>query len=306
MGGAESVGGPTVRGTNLVYVQYKPSNIAIWRAPGRKAPAPRPPVHRLLTSSQRDTNPTYSPDGRRIAFESDRSGVSNIWLCDADGGHVAPLTSFDVDAGTPRFSPDGRSIVFDSTRNGNYDLYVVDSAGGVPRQLTHEPSDENVGTWSRDGRSIYFSSNRSGSRQLWKMPATGGAAAQVTRGGGFYGVESSDGRFVYYVRTGGLGGIWRVPATGGTETEVVKAEIGWGEWVLAGQGLYYATTRGRVGGQEFTVHYLDFPTGRTEIALRLDEPLVHRWLAVSPDERSILYRGESPMQSELILVKNFR
>jgi Tol biopolymer transport system component len=263
---------------------------------------------KLIASSQTDGNPAYSPDGRKIAFHSDRSGVLNIWVCDSDGRNPVQLTTFEKRTGTPRWSPDGRRVLFDSIEAGDWNLYVVDADGGVPRRLTPESSAENSGTWSRDGRFVYFSSNRSGSDQLWKMPSAGGPAVQVTRGGGYYAEESWDGRHLYYTNARAATGIWKVGVEGGEETEVVGgAPIAFfGNWALSRSGLYYATIRPRHRGSEYTVQYLDFGSGRTSEVLRQVGPSGHMWLAVSPDEQWVLYSEWPEAQSELMLVENFR
>jgi Tol biopolymer transport system component len=305
LGAGDQTGEPTVRGSRMVYVRYKSTEFAIYRVPARLASPGREP-QKLIASSQRDTNPAYSPDGGRIAFQSDRGGAGNVWVCDSDGSNPVQLTTLGGGAGTPRWSPDGRSLVFDSPTSGSWDLYVVDAEGGVPRQLTREPSDENVGTWSRDGRFIYFGSNRSGSQQLWKMPAEGGQAVQVTRHGGFYGEESWDGRFVYYSPSDAPSGIWRTPVTGGEETEVVKGEVGWFDWTLGRGGIYYATKHLRVRREEYTVEFLDFASGQVTTVFGEASREQHKWLAVSPDERWLLYRANAFKQSELMLAEGFR
>ena len=117
--------------------------------------------------------PQLPPDGRKIAFESTRSGYYEVWLCRSDGSGLIQLTHFNSVTGTPRWSPDGQQIAFDSAAPGNTDIFVIDSQGGAPRNLTSEPSSEVVPSWSRDGRWIYFASKRTGSGQVWKMPPTG-------------------------------------------------------------------------------------------------------------------------------------
>jgi Tol biopolymer transport system component len=299
---------PSVRGSRLLHVEYKPIAFALWRVPGRLGSRGQEP-RKLIVSSQRDANPAYSPDGRKIAFASDRRGVENIWVSESDGSQAVQLTSFESPAGTPRWSPDGRFLVFDSPRSGNYDLYLIAAEGGVPRQLTHEPSGENVGTWSRDGRFIYFMSDRSGSQQIWKMPAAGGHAIQVTRRGGFYGEESWDGRFLYYTPSDSSSRLWRVPASGGDETEVVGGKAGWRDWqdwAVGRSGLYYATKRRQVRREEYTIDFLDLDSGKVTTLFRESGPRFHMSLAVSPDERWLLYRAEPAWESELMLVENFR
>ena len=262
---------------------------------------------RLIASSQEECNPAYSPDGRRIAFESGRSGVNNIWLCDSDGRNPVQLTSFGRRAGTPRWSPDGRRLAFDSLEAGDWNIYVVDADGGAPRRLTPESSQEHAGTWSRDGRWIYFQSNRSGSRQIWKMPSAGGPAVQVTRDGGNGAQESWDGRYLYYSQSPVDTGIWRLPFDGGAETEVIRGPLPrWADWTLVRAGIYYAMVRRQGPRSEYSIQFFDFASGRTTQVFRQVGGSSHQYVAVSPDERWILYNELPEWQSELMLVENFR
>jgi len=306
---------PSIRGNRMVYVQTTEMPTDIWRLPGRKSRLVGRPPEKLITSSAYEENPAYSPDGRKIAFVSDRSGVSNIWVCDADGSNPVQLTSFEVQAGTPRWSPDGRQIVFDALDGGDWNVYVVDTEGGVPRRLTPEPSADFRGTFSRDGRWIYFASDRTGSNQIWKMPSGGGPAVQVTRGGGTYAIVSADDRHLYYVnrdyyedRRDGVS-IRRVPVEGGEETEVLSAPIPYyADWALSQEGLYYAQAEPSAQGEEetYVVRFLDLASGRKSEIFRKTGPFFHIWFAVSPGEEWILYAEAPRGQSELMLVENFR
>jgi Tol biopolymer transport system component len=302
VGVGENAASASVRGNRMVYAQSTPSVADLWRLPRPGAPRSTETPEKLLASSQ---NAAYSPDGRKIAFESSRGGATNIWLSNADGSHPVQLTSSNSESGTPRWSPDGRRLVVDSLEAGNWDLYVIRADGGMPRRLTQEPSEDGTGTWSRDGRWIYFHSDRSGRSEVWKVPPDGGAVVQVTRGGGYYAVESEDGRYLYYSKSS-PSGIWRAPLSGGDESEVVKGPVFWGDWALTRQGIYYAATRSQVRREEFEVQYLDFSSGRTTLLYR-KEGITHHWcLTVSPDEKWILF-GEAPgQQSELMVMENFR
>ena len=154
------------------------------------------PSRVVLASSLQDHNPNLSPDGRRVAFESGRSGEGNeIWLAEADGSNPVQLTHGPgLFQGTPRWSPDGRRIAFDSSGEDKHvDIWTIDADGGSMRHLTEDPGDEVTPSWSADGRSIYFSSDRAGSFDIWRVPSAGGPPERVTRTGGHLPHESADG-----------------------------------------------------------------------------------------------------------------
>jgi hypothetical protein len=141
------------------------------------------------------------------------------------------------------------------------------------------------------------------------MPADGGPAVQVTRGGGFDAQESWDGRYLYYSKQRSdpifsVGpGVWRVPVSGGEETPVVRASSQF--WALSRAGIYWPT-QSRGWSPDHTIQFFDFESGRTETLFRSKGPFTGLWLAVSPDEKWLLYTTKPMAQSELMLVENFR
>ena len=192
--GGENAMHPSIsrQGNRLAYVRLS-YDTNIWRieVPGSTGRATSPT--KFIFSTQQDSGPQYSPDGKHIAFESDRSGSPEIWLCDSEGSNPLQLTDFGGPmTGAPRWSPDSRQIVFDSRSDNHSDIYAISAEAGMPRRLTTETSDDVVPRWSRDGRWIYFASNRSGDWQVWKLPAEGSQAVQVTKQGGFAAFESPD------------------------------------------------------------------------------------------------------------------
>ncbi|MHC4811371.1 MAG: hypothetical protein ACYTEV_13545, partial [Planctomycetota bacterium] len=299
----------TVSGNRIVYQQRHVQAPDIWRVPGRKASTDDRIPRTFINSSWIDYTPAYSPDGRRIAFQSERSGQPNIWLCNSDGSDPVQLTRFDGHTGTPRWSPDGNQIVFDSLESGNWEIWVVDSEGGVPRQLTRDPAEDGTPFWSRDGQWIYFHSSRSGSSQVWKLPANGGDPVRVTHDGGFYAEESWDGRTLYYTKSHADTGIWKKPVGGADPgLELLPGPIRtWGDWTVAKTGIYFSTTeRENSFRTTYAVQFFDFASGETTQILRRDGQYGHMFLAVSPDEEWILFAEDPIGRAELMLAENFR
>ncbi len=298
-------------GQRLAFTQrFQDTNIWRIEVAGPDVPPGLPTRTRLISSTREENAPQFSPDGKRITFQSNRSGSWEIWICDSDGANPVQLTSFrGPETGTPRWSPDGRQIAFDSRAPGYGAIYVINTEGGLPRQLTWGPSDDRVPSWSRDPRWIYFSSNRGRDRQIWKVPAGGGELVQVTEKGGYAAFESPDGKFVYFLHRGKEGQeMWRVPVEGGKETLVDKRiqPASWADWTVLDNGIYFLTPKGTSGSRpEQSISFFSFETREvTQIAV-LDKEL--SWgFSVSPDRRYILYVQIDQSGRDIMLVENFR
>jgi Tol biopolymer transport system component len=135
---------------------------------------------RDLTASddKRDLRPTWSPDGRRLAFQSGCDGNPEIYVMDADGTHVRRLTRDRARDGEPSWRR-GR-IAFVSGRDGNPELYVMRPDGTRQRRLTRNGADDEWPAWSPDGRRLVFQSDRDGDFDLYVMRATGGGLSRLT------------------------------------------------------------------------------------------------------------------------------
>ena len=148
-------------GNRLAY-SVERTDTNIWRVdlrgPDRKPGVPS----KFIYSTRADGWPTFSPDGKRIAFFSARSGDDRIWVCDSDGSNPVQLNARGLQI---KWSPDGQSIVFSSIVGDNQDLYVISANGGAPRRLTSEPGGDQWPFWSRDSQAIFFKSSRSGTHR---------------------------------------------------------------------------------------------------------------------------------------------
>jgi Tol biopolymer transport system component len=141
-----------LRGERLAYARNF-QNINIW---GTSLDPANHELHRLLVSSTRvQRAPDISPDGKRIVFESDRSGAQEIWVSGIDGSNPVQLSHLnDPLTGSPRWSPTGHLIAFDSRAGGQASVYVVDPDGGIPKRLSTSLNGVSIPTWSRDVNAI--------------------------------------------------------------------------------------------------------------------------------------------------------
>ncbi|MSP13122.1 MAG: hypothetical protein EXR62_09205 [Chloroflexi bacterium] len=134
-----------------------------------------------------DTHPTWSADGRFLAFASDRSGDWDIFIMDADGSNVRNLTQTPLASDTdPNWSHDGRLIAFSSNRQGvsspgNSDIWLIDPAGRNPVNLTHTPASEDYApVWSPDDLYLAYTSQRAADNEIYVMTFDGRNPRNVT------------------------------------------------------------------------------------------------------------------------------
>jgi Tol biopolymer transport system component len=252
----------------------------------------------LAVSTRGDHSARLSPDGKRIVFASNRSGATELWLCDSTGRNSVQLTNHGAVSGSPRWSPDGERIAFDFIVDGRFEIYVMNANGGGRRRLTNAGG--AIPAWSRDGKWIYFVSQASGDRDVWKIPLAGGEPIRVTRNGGLMAMESPDGKFLYYPKGGQATGLWRAPISGGEEARILDAVAGRAFDVVE-DGIYFMAP----GGPGTLIQFYSFATKKTTLIDTIEKP-VYLYLDVSPDRRSILYTQHDQQVEDLMLVENFR
>ena len=145
----------------------------------------------LTNHPDKDHSPSWSPDGKRIVFTSERDENKEIYVMDADGNNPRRLTENDNFDQSPSWSPDGERIAFMSDRDGefaHFDIFVMDADGGNQQNITNNPFDERHPSWSPDGERIAFSSRRDGhfrsrwgiTSEIYVMNADGGNQQRLT------------------------------------------------------------------------------------------------------------------------------
>ncbi|MGA2772866.1 MAG: protein kinase [Bryobacteraceae bacterium] len=281
--------------SHLAYT-FSLLNVNLWRLDIRTGERKR-----LIGSSLTNTHPKYSPDGRKIAFRSNRTGNEEIWTCEANGSNCVQITSFDGPIlGSPSWSPDGRWLALDCAKGG-YRIYVVSADGGTPRPLTDYPAHGNTPSWSSDGRWIYFASDRSGRYEVWKVPKDGGTAVQVTHSGGGKAFESPDGKYLYYYdRAPGVAGgsLCRMPVEGGEKVQILPQVNPFGFAVTA-KGIYF-----RAPGER-TIQFRDTATGKVRTLATVDT-FFGAGMSASPDDAYVVWCQTDRNTQDLMLVEGFR
>ena len=152
--------------------------------------------------------------------------------------------------------------------------------------------------WSGDGKWMYFNQHD----QVWKMPVGKGSPIQVTFKGGQGGIESTDGKFLYYSKTidEETSSLWKVPLSGGKEIQVLDSVYA-DNVAITDLGIYFIPNRGHR-----VIEFLDFGKRKIEHIASIAQTPAYGF-ALSPDKRWLLYTEyESLLVHDLMLVEHFR
>ena len=189
-------------GRQMAYVLFQ-SRANLWSLPiPPRGPISPAGAQRITSENQVIEAVSVTPDGKWIAFDSNRSGNQDIYRM-ARNGTAQQLTTDPHDDFGAAWSPDGESIAFFSYRNGNRDIYVMAADGSNVQQVTSEKAEDRYPHWSPDGESLTFFSDKTGHQEVYIVSREGGRWGQVrqlTRSeGGQFPRWSPDGQSIAYV-----------------------------------------------------------------------------------------------------------
>ena len=257
---------------------------------------------RAITDGFDDAHhPTWSPDGRVIAFQGYRDGSYDIWAVDASGANQRTITTGAYDDREPAWSHDGSRIAFSSDRDstGNYDIWTVDVRTGSVRQVTRNAANDFMPTWSPDDSELAFTSTRDGEQAVWSITLASGAERMVSRAGARADAPSWGARGILYQVTAGQTSRLELdgnPVTGDENAFPFRAA-----WISSTEFYYTADGRIRrrsIGGNprtiEFTAGVSVNPARYTRRVREVDSRSARPALGIvrpeiSPDGRSVVF-----------------
>lgn len=139
----------------------------------------------VVNSTEPLMSPSWSPDGRRLAYVSFEGGNSGVYIQDIASGNREKVASFRGINGAPAFSPDGNRLALTLSKGGNPDIYVMDLGSRHLTQVTNHFGIDTEPTWAPDGGSLYFTSDRGGRPQIYQVGAGGGSATRISFDGSY-------------------------------------------------------------------------------------------------------------------------
>jgi TolB protein len=165
----------------------------------------------VVRSRESLMSPTWSPDGRKLAYVSFESGNSSVYIQDLGTGSRQVVSNSKGINSAPGFSPDGSRLSLSLSKGGNPDIYVLDLASRQLTQVTRHFAIDTEARWAPDGQSLYFTSDRSGKPQIYQVSPSGGEPSRVTFQGQYNASASVvDAKGIKIAMVQGSGNVYRI------------------------------------------------------------------------------------------------
>ena len=139
----------------------------------------------ILDSAQPVMSPSWSPDGKKLAYVSFESDQPRIFIQEIATGGREQIASFPGINGAPAFSPDGRRLAMTLSKDGNPEIYVMELQTRRLRRITRNAAIDTEPSWSPDGQSLVFTSSRGGKPQIYRTAVEGGHPERITFEGSY-------------------------------------------------------------------------------------------------------------------------
>ncbi|HFD10928.1 MAG TPA: Tol-Pal system beta propeller repeat protein TolB [Crenotrichaceae bacterium] len=139
----------------------------------------------IVASRQPIMSPTWSPDGKTVAYVSFEHRRSEIFTQDIWAGKRTSIASFPGINGAPAWSPDGSKLALTLSKDGNPDIYIFDIKTRQLHRIVKHYAVDTEPAWSPDGQTLVFTSDRGGSPQIYRVSVNGGSAKRVSFQGGY-------------------------------------------------------------------------------------------------------------------------
>jgi serine/threonine protein kinase len=257
----------------------------------------------LTLGTSLDRQPTYSPDGRLLAFSTNRAGNLDVWVMQLESGEVRRATDHPGTDWDPSFTSDGKHLIWSSDREGHFEIWMAEPDGRNPRRISDDGFDAENGSVTPDGEWLVYNSAHPEKSGVWKRNLESGETVQLATG--LTGVPeiSPDGRHVLVVRGPRVGrGSVEVVRVADGVTEAFRIEctmdagtagsvlVGRSRWLPDGSGIAFLCEdeSGRPG-----IYVQDFAPDRDTLSSRrflagIYEDRIAESFGFSPDGKRIV------------------